>query len=217
VLKISKAGFSGFEWGIGIPGTIGGAINGNAGAFGGCISDNIKEVEVLSLEEEVQSIVFKKEDCDFGYRSSIFKKTQKYVITKASFVFRKSDKDTILEKMKDIVQKRAGKQPKGFSAGSVFKNYEGVIDKKYFKKYPELEKFSENGFIPAGYLIDKCNLKGIKIGDAQIDAQNGNFIINLGSAKADNVLKLVNIVKREVKGKFNISLQEEIKYIGEFN
>lgn len=216
--KVSNLGLSGFEWGAGIPGTVGGAINGNAGAFDGCISDNIKEVEVLDIskKEEVKRMVFKKEDCSFDYRNSIFKKTQNYVILSASFSFEKNEKEFVLEKIKSNLAKRSGKHPKGFSAGSVFKNYQGGISKKYFKKYPELEKFIENGIVPAGYLIDKCNLKGMRIGDAQIDPTHANFIVNLGSAKAENIIKLINICKKEIKERFDITPQEEIKYIGEF-
>lgn len=217
ILKISNAGLSGFEWGAGIPGTIGGAINGNAGAFNGCISDNIVEIEVLNIfGDEAKRLVLKKENCRFSYRNSIFKETQYYIILKASFILKKLEKELILEKIDNILKKRAGKHPKGFSAGSVFKNYQGSVNKKYFKKYPELEKYSENGIIPTGYLIEKCNLKGIKIGDAQIDPEHANFIINLGNAKAENIVKLINLCKKEIKERFNIDIQEEIKYIGEF-
>ncbi|MDD4409615.1 MAG: UDP-N-acetylmuramate dehydrogenase [Candidatus Pacebacteria bacterium] len=214
VIKISNAGYSGFEWAVGIPGTIGGAINGNAGAFGGSISDNIIEVSTYSVGEGEK--VFSKEECDFRYRSTIFKKTQKHVILSGVFSFVKEDNSSVLARVKANIQKRAEKQPKHFSAGSIFKNYEGRCNRKLYKKYPELEKFSENELVPAGYLIDRCNLKGMRIGDAQIDQKNGNFIVNVGNAKADNVVKLIHIIKKEVNDRFGILLDEEIKYIGEF-
>jgi UDP-N-acetylmuramate dehydrogenase len=192
-------GFSGLEWAAGIPGTLGGAINGNAGAFGSSISDNIYEIDVLKLKkDEVKKIVMKKNDCDFVYRSSIFKVSSNYTILSGTFILKKKDKESMRNEVDNILKKRIGKYPIGFSAGSVFKNYEGEIDKKLFKKYPELQNYSEKGIIPAGYLIEKCNLKGTKIGDAQISPDHANFIINLGKAKSDSVLKLIVLIKKTV-------------------
>jgi UDP-N-acetylmuramate dehydrogenase len=213
VMKISSLGLSGLEWASGIPGTVGGAINGNAGAFGGCISDNLKRVDAFSLKEGRMLSLYK-DDCHFSYRRSIFKDSQDYLILKGVFSFSESDRGEIMRTIKGNIEKRMAKQPKGFSAGSVFKNYEGTVDKKLFRKYPELEAFSNNQFIPAGYLIDKCGLKGMMMGDAQIDKGNGNFIVNLGSAKADNVMKLIKIIKGEVLSRFGIVLTEEIKFLG---
>ncbi|MDD5639398.1 MAG: UDP-N-acetylmuramate dehydrogenase [Candidatus Pacebacteria bacterium] len=208
-------GFSGIEWAAGIPGTLGGAINGNAGAFGSSISDNINEVDVLKIEKgKADKIVMKKNDCNFVYRSSIFKVSSDYIILSGIFILIKKDKKLIRGEIDNILKKRVGKYPSGFSAGSIFKNYEGEIDKKLFKKYPELQIYNEKGIVPAGYLIEKCNLKGTKIGDAQISPNHANFIINLGKAKSDSVLKLIALIKKTVKEKFGISIQEEIKYLG---
>lgn len=214
VNQCSNLGFSGFEWGAGIPGTIGGAINGNAGAFGSSIADNIYQANVLWIGKgKVEKRTIKKDDCKFAYRSSLFKQSNNYIILSAIFVLQKREKKLIKESIANILKKRMGRYPKGFSAGSIFKNYEGKADEKLFKKYPELKSFNEKGIISAGYLIEKCNLKGMKIGDAQISPNHGNFIINLGEAKSENVLKLISLVKKEVKNKFKINLQEEIKYL----
>lgn len=215
VMKVSASGYTGLEWAAGIPGTIGGAINGNAGAFGGTISDNLKEVKVFSLKENREKLM-SCEECCFGYRVSVFKNTFDYLILGGLFRFNKDLKETISDRIKENLKKRGGKQPKAFSAGSVFTNYEGGVDKKLFKKYPELENYVDNGIVPAGYLIDKCNLKGMKMGDAQIDSGNANFIVNNGEAKAENVVKLISIAKKAVKERFGITLKEEIKYIGRF-
>jgi len=213
--QMMDIGFSGFEWAAGIPGTLGGAINGNAGAFGGTISDDILGINVLKIKDgTVETSVFSKSDCKFAYRSSIFKTSQDFIIVSAAFVLEKKDKEIISEKVSDILKKRLGKHPKGYSAGSVFKNYEGEVNKKLFKKYPELQAFSEKGIVPIGYLIEQCGLKGTRIGDAQISPDHANFIINLDGAKSDNVLKLISLIKREVKEKFEIEICEEIKYLG---
>jgi len=210
--QVSALGFTGLEWAAGIPGTIAGAINGNAGAFNGVISDSIISLKVLQIKDaENREII--KEDCKFSYRSSIFKKNSDYIIVSGKFFFKKKNVEEINKSIQDVIAKRLGKHPKGFSAGSVFKNYEGDIDQKLFKKYPELKSFKERGIIPVGYLIDKCNLKGTKIGDAKISDEHGNFIINLGQAKSDNVLKLISLIKKEVKNKFGIDIQEEIKHL----
>ncbi len=214
VMKVSNQGYSGFEWAVGIPGTVGGAINGNAGAFGGCIADSIMKIDVLLLNSKGFEILsFEKEDCCFNYRGSVFKNNCKYIITGAWFTVKQDNKDLILKIIKENILKRNSKQPNSYSIGSIFKNYEQLVDKKYYKKYPKLKDFNEKGLIPAGYLIDMCNLKGMKIGDAQIDLKNANFIINNGEAKAENVLRLVNIIKRAVNERFNILLEEEFIYI----
>jgi UDP-N-acetylmuramate dehydrogenase len=213
--QMMDIGFAGFEWAAGIPGTLGGAINGNAGAFGESISDNVLEIDALRVMDGIiEKIVLKKSDCGFAYRSSIFKASQGLIILSATFVLKKQDRIAINEKVSSIFKKRLGKHPKGYSAGSVFKNYEGELNKKLFKKYPELQEFSEKGMTPIGYLIERCGLKGTRIGDAQISPDHGNFIINLEGAKSDNVLKLISLIKRGVKEKFEIDIREEIKYLG---
>lgn len=215
ISQVSSFGFGGFEWAAGIPGTVAGAINGNAGAFDGVISDNISEVIVLKIgTASLEEMVIKKSKCNFSYRSSLFKKNKEYIIISADFIFKKKDIAEIKEKIQSNIKKRAGKHPKGFSAGSVFKNYEGSINNRLLKKYPELESFQEKGIVPIGYLIEKCNLKGTRIGDAKISDEHGNFIINLGQAKSDNVLKLMTLMKSEVKNRFEIDIKEEIKYLG---
>lgn len=215
VSQFLSLGFSGFEWAAGIPGTLGGAINGNAGAFGSSISDNIYEVDVLKIgKEEVKKNRYKKVACKFVYRSSVFKTSSDYIILSGTFILRKKDKKIMKDEVNNILKKRIGKYPIGFSAGSVFKNYEKEVDKKLFKKYPELKEYTEKGVIPAGYLIEKCNLKGTRIGDAQISPDHANFIINLGKAKSDSVLKLIFLIKKTVKEKFGILIKEEVKYLG---
>lgn len=196
--------FVGLEWGIGIPGTLSGAINGNAGAFNESISDSIESVEVLEIGKGIKE--FKKKDCQFGYRTSIFKNNPNLIILSAKLNLAKGDPSS---KIRSNFEKRK-KYPKGFSLGSVFKNYYGEFD---FKKFPQFKEIYEKvGYIPAGMLIDECGLKGFKIGDAEISLSHANFIINLKNAKAENILKLINLIKKEVKNKFLIDLEEEIQF-----
>jgi len=202
---ISKLkGFVGLEWGVGIPGTLGGAINGNAGAFNQSISDSIVSVEVLEVGKGIKE--YKNKNCKFGYRTSIFKNNPKLIILSAKLNL---SKGSPAKKIKENVEKRRNNYPHGFSLGSVFKNHYGSID---FKKYPKIKEFyDKRGYISAGMLIEECGLKGFSIGDAQISPQHANFIINNQNAKAENVLKLINFIKKEVKKKFLIDLEEEIQ------
>ena len=183
--------YTGLEWAVGIPGTVAGAINGNAGAFGGEMSELIKQVKVLEIKDnQIIEKDFSKEDCKFSYRNSIFKNNPNLIIASAILELKKDNEENVKQKIKNNLSKRMSKQPKGFSIGSIFKNG---------------EDFS------AGELIEKAGLKGLQIGDAKISDEHANFIINLGKATSDDVLELIKIVKKEVKEKFSIDLEEEIK------
>lgn len=183
--------YTGLEWAVGIPGTVAGAINGNAGAFGGEMSELIKQVKVLEIKDnQIIEKDFSKEDCKFSYRNSIFKNNPNLIITSAILELKKDNEENVKQKIKNNLSKRMSKQPKGFSIGSIFKNGEDFF---------------------AGELIEKAGLKGLQIGDAKISDEHANFIINLGKATSDDVLELIKIVKKEVKEKFSIDLEEEIK------
>jgi len=204
--------FSGLEWGIGIPGTLGGAINGNAGAFGESISGSIERVFALEVKNgEVSEKTFNKKECCFGYRNSVFKNNSELLVVSAELKLFKAEEGKVEEAIKNNLEKRIKKQPKGFSAGSVFKNYYGKIEESIINNYPELKTFNDKESIPAGILIELCGLKGKQIGDAKISDEHANFIINLGSATSDDVISLINLTKKSVKEKFLIDLQEEIK------
>jgi len=189
-------GFSGLEWAAGMPGTIGGAIYGNAQAFGTKISDIVESVEAINLKTfEIRN--FSKEQCQFSLKNSIFKEAKEWVIISAVLEFKNEDVEQIKNKIKEFLEYRRTKHPMDFpSAGSVFVNPEN------------------NGEVtPAGVLIAKCNLAGKKIGGAQISEKHCNFIINLGKAKAKDVLALIKLAKTKVKKSFNINLVTEIQCI----
>ena len=203
---------SGLEWGVGIPGTLGGAINGNAGAMSASISDSIESVEVLEIKDsEISERTLSKEECGFGYRTSIFKNNHNLLVVSAQLKLSKAEGNEVEERIKANIDKRIKKQPKGFSAGSVFKNYSGKIDESIIENYPQLKIFNDKENIPAGLLIELCGLKGKNIGDAKISEEHANFIINFGNATSDDVMSLINFIKKTVKGKFLVDLEEEIK------
>lgn len=206
---------SGLEWAAGVPGTIGGAIYGNAQAFGTKISDAAEGVEAINLKTlELKNLT--KKQCRFSLKNSIFKKNKNLAIVSATLQFKKHGAKQIKNKIKEFLDYRKTNHPISLpSAGSTFVNPEIKIkNKKLLEKFPELDAYNKKGIIPAGYLISKCGLAGKKIGNAQISKKHANFIINLGGAKAKDVLYLINLAKKEVKNNFNISLEAEVQFIG---
>jgi len=193
IVKSVEAGFSGLEWGAGIPGTIGGCVAGNCGAYGHSISESVEKV--FTLEKE-----YSKKECEFKYRGSRFKKKEsREVILEVKLKLRTANKEKIKEEIKKILIDRKEKNPPYPSIGCIFKNFK-----------------SQNAnlkTITARSLIEECGLKGKRIGDAQISEQHSNFIINLGNAKAQDVLELINLCKQKVKRKFSLDLEEEIVII----
>lgn len=184
---------SGFEFANGIPGTIGGAIKQNAGAFGSEMKDIIKEVTYIDLKDNKIKTLSNKE-CKFKYRNSIFFELNT-IIVRAILKFEKKDRSEIYDKMNKNIESRKEKQPIDMpSAGSTFKR--------------------GNDFITAK-LIDECGLKGYSIGDAMISDKHAGFIVNKGEAKAKDVIELINYVKETVKEKKEKNIELEIEIIGE--
>ncbi len=212
----TKNNLTGLEWAVGIPGTIGGAIRGNAGAFGGSMAEIVKEVEVIKIQNSKFKIQkYQNKNCRFKYRDSIFKRNKNLIIISAILQLKKGNKLEIEKKIEKYLVHRKKFQPLKFpSAGSIFKNQKSKIkNQKLLNEFPLLIKFNQKGEIPAGFLIEKAGLKGKRLGGAQISKKHANFIINLGGAKAKEVMGLINLIKKEVKKQFNIALKEEIQYI----
>jgi len=195
-------GFSGLEWAVGIPGTIGGAVFGNAGAFGKSMKDIIETVEALDIRKD-KFINFKNKECRFGYRNSIFKKNKNLVIVSVELKLKKGNKKNIKKRIKENLIYKKEKQPLNYpSAGSVFKN-------------PRLRQGygGQSKSFTAARLIEECGLKGKQVGNAKISDKHANFIVNLGKAKAKDVKKLINFAKQRVKKNFKINLEEEIQFL----
>ena len=209
-----KKGFTGFEWAAGIPGQVGGAIYGNAGAFGASMADVVASVKALNIKSStLDSQNFSNKDCQFSYRSSFFKENKNYIILEAEIKLKKGDQELIKDKIKENLIYRKERQPLEYpSVGSVFKNIPltAANNQKLLLKFPDLQQFQEKGFIPVAYLIDECGLKGKKIGGAQVSEKHSNFIVNLGGARAEDVIILISLIKQKIRNKFGIELEEEI-------
>ena len=195
--KVSAAacreGLTGLEFASGIPGTLGGAVRMNAGAYGGEIRQVLKSAEVLTPEGEVLTLPV--EEMKMGYRTSIVSKMD-YVVLGAELALRKGEKEKIRAKMDELKEKRVSKQPLEFgSAGSTFKRPEG-----YF----------------AGKLIEDAGLRGFRVGNAQVSEKHCGFVINRGGATAQEVMELMETIVRRVEENSGVRLEPEVKRIGEF-
>ena len=213
---LSKAldiGAKGLEWATGIPGTIGGAVFGNSGAYGHSTAEIVEEVvamDPLTFEEKA----FSQEECSFDYRESVFKKNG-FIITSVALKLPKDETGEARKVVLEYIKERKNKIPPQPSAGCTFKNIPVTwAPQESLRKIPE-EKI-KGGKIPVGYLIDQCGLRGAKIGDAQISPLHANFIVNLGKATARDVYQLINLCKDKVQDKFSLTLEEEIRYLGNF-
>lgn len=215
VNKAKALGLSGLEWAAGLPGTLGGAIYGNAGSCGGEMADIIESVETFNpINKTIKRYV--KYQCDFRYRHSIFKE-KKEVILGAMLRLRESDPESVMKKMVENIRFRAQSQPlAGRSEGCAFKNVELALcpPAAYLADtHSEFTRFKNAEFLPAGFLIDKAGLKGLKIGGAMVSEQHGNFIIADESAKEEDISWILRIIKNKVLENYSIALEEEIRLI----
>lgn len=191
VRTLTKNSVKGLESLIGVPGTLGGALIMNAGAYGSEISNYLVSIKCITLEGNEK--IYMKEDLEFSYRYSNIPKNE--VVVEAKFQFQTGDINEIKINKDKASQSRRNNQPLQYrSAGSIFKNPKSGM--------------------AAGYLIDQARLKGLKKGDAEISTKHANFIINHGSATSENILDLIKIIKSEVYNKFKVKLDLEVKLMG---
>ena len=191
-IKLMNEGISGFEELSGIPGTIGGAIFMNAGAYGKEIKDI--NISTICMDYDGKTFELSNKEQEFEYRSSIFNKKD-YIILETKLKLEYGKKEEIKKKMDEYLSSRKEKQPIEYpSAGSTFKRQEGVITAK---------------------LIDECGLKGFQIGGAKVSEKHAGFIINYNNAKAKDVIDLIKYVKEKVYEKYGIKIKEEIRIVGE--
>ena len=216
VSSATSYNLSGLEWAAGIPGSIGGSIRGNAGAFGQDMDEIIENVEVFDIGKEKFEL-FSKNDCKFNYRDSIFKKNNKLVIWQAIIKLKPGKAEDIKDIINQHINYREQTQPRLPSAGCIFKNFKVVGMKKNSQKLAELarqEKIIKKEKIGAGWLIAKAGLKGKTIGGAKVSLEHANFIVNTKNATAEDVIMLISYIKQQVRDKYNVQLQEEIEYFG---
>lgn len=184
-------GLSGFEFAAGIPGTIGGAIRMNAGAFGGEMKDIV--ISTKCMDKSGKIIELSNEQQKFEYRKSIFE-TVDLIILQTIIKLQKDSKINIKTKMSELAEIRRKKQPLEYpNAGSIFKRCEDI---------------------PTAKMIDECGLKGYKIGDAEVSTKHSGFIVNKGKANASDVIKLTEHIRKEVKEKFDKDIELEILILG---
>jgi UDP-N-acetylmuramate dehydrogenase len=190
--RAAACSLSGLEFAEGIPGSLGGAIVMNAGAYGGEMQDIVMEVEAISPSG--QERIFRADELGFNYRSSVFQHNG-FIIVAARLQLKKGDQESIQIQMRAYARSRREKQPLEYpSAGSVFKRPPGFY---------------------VGPMIEELGLKGCRIGGAEVSIQHAGFIVNVGQATASDVLELIAIIKRAASEKFGVELQPEIRVIGE--
>jgi UDP-N-acetylmuramate dehydrogenase len=206
---------AGLEWAAGIPGTVGGAIRGNAGAYGGSISESIDSVEVFNFFS-AKFEKYNRQDCRFGYRQSIFG-NKNLLIWSGLFDLAPGASQDINEKIINIIKDRNGKLPKLPSAGSVFKNidFDFLFDNNtVLAQLAKKEEAVRGDKVGAGWIINQLDLKGKAIGGAKVSLEHANHIVNTGNATAEDVIMLISFIKQQVRTKLNIQLYEEIEYFG---
>jgi UDP-N-acetylmuramate dehydrogenase len=207
----SAHGLSGIEALAGIPGSVGGALRGNAGAYGTAIGDVVAEVEVLDAAS-LEYRRYRREACGFDYRGSLFKGRGDLVVVSARLPLSIDRPETVREKTEAILKSRGVVHEK--CAGSFFLNAE-VSDELLVKRFEAERKVVCRGCkIPAGWLIEQAGLRGEQLGGAKVSERHANYIINTGSATAEDVRRLAWLVKERVRERLGVELREEVSHVG---
>jgi UDP-N-acetylmuramate dehydrogenase len=212
----------GLEWAGGLPGTVGAGVRGNVGAYGGEIKDSLVSAEILDYSGDNPVLkTLTKADLQFAYRESLVKKNKKMIVISAKFRLKKvGDKE--LDEARKIyeknIQTRKDRHPLEYpNCGSVFKNIrEKEKIEKVLSVYPDLKENVEKkwyGKIAVASLIEKLGLKGFRIGDAQVSEKHALFIVNLGHAKAREVLEIIDTIQKKFQEKFGFTLEIEVEIV----
>ncbi len=192
--RAARLGLAGFEWAASLPGSLGGAIYGNAGAFDGDIAGNLIFLELIHRQYGRE--IWPVQKMEYGYRTSLIKREHPpVVILSADLILSRGDSQAIRTKMEQFIQLRHETQPQGASMGSMFKN-------------PSGEK--------AGRLLEAAGLKGKRMGSAEISSMHANYFINHGQTRADDMKALIDLAKKTVADKFGIALELEVELVGEW-
>ncbi len=191
--RCASKGLSGIEWAATVPGTVGGAVYGNAGAFGGDMAGNLISAELLTGNGKEKFTV---EQMRYGYRTSVLKRGEiKAIVLSAELGLKNATKEDVTVQIQQFSAHRKSTQPPGASMGSMFKNPSGDY---------------------AGRLIDAAGLKGTRIGNAEVSPLHGNFFINHGATRAQDIRALIQLVQKTVKDKQDVDLELEIEFVGEW-
>ena len=213
-LQTARAGFKGLEWAIGIPGTVGGALVSNAGAYRGNIGPLVRAVRVFA---DGRDQIVGPEWMEFSYRDSRLRRSgigRTVILSCTLHLAERGDPDAIVAEAKEYQAQRRAKQPYAPSAGSFFKN---VTDRALAETLPGLTPgMRAAGVIPAGLLSEACGLKGLRVGGAEVSEKHANFLINAGGATASDLRTLAGRVREAVHARFGVILEEEVLYVGDW-
>lgn len=213
-LKTAQAGLAGLEFAVGIPGTLGGALVSNAGAYRSNVSEFLTDLEIVYGGERRW---VKPDWMGFAYRDSVLRRANppSCALLRVRMRLRPGDPKAIYDEAREYQRQRIGKQPAPASAGSFFKN---VYDQALADRLSRLpERLRAAGVVPAGYLIEHAGLAGAKQGGAVLSRRHANFMLNVGGATATDVRNLAERVKREVAAMFGVHLEEEVQYVGDWS
>jgi len=212
---LNRQALSGMERMAGIPGTVGGAIYGCAGAYGQEIKDRLEKIKIFN-GKKIHWIT--KQQCRFGYRTSILKKRKSWIILEAEFKLIKTNAKTLQKISRDTIKLRAKKYPPhlkcpgSFFKNIVIKNIKPLSIKKAFLKKID-PQYIKHGKLASGYLLDQIGAKGITVGGIAVAEYHGNLIYNKGGGKSTDIKKLADLLKKRVQKKFGITLEEEVQYL----
>lgn len=210
---VATAGLGGLEKMAGIPGTVGGAVRGNAGAFGTEIMDVVESVRVLDLKtEKVED--FPVDSCAFGYRQSHFKSHPNLVVLEMTCVLAIGNPETITSEMNSTIAERESRHIQNIrSAGSFFINPE-VSEEIQQKFLDDKGVVARESRVPAGWLLDLVSMGNKRIGDVQAGETHANYFINVGDGTADHVIQLASLAKTRVRDQYDVRLREEVQLVG---
>jgi UDP-N-acetylmuramate dehydrogenase len=214
---VINLGYEGLEWAGGLPGTVGGAVEGGVGCFGGEFKNLVLEVKAINLKTGEEKI-FSKDECLFEYRNSFFRQNKNWLIVETKLFFEnRKNKEELRKIALEKINYRKMKHPLEYpNAGSIFKNIPFEKAPKFVQDLAlEKNKVKDDPFpvIPAAFLISEAGLKGKRIGSAQISEKHANFIVNLGRATFNDVYQLIDFTKKFLEDKFEVEPEIEIKII----
>jgi UDP-N-acetylmuramate dehydrogenase len=214
--KTTEASLTGFEWAIGVPGTIGGALYGNAGCYGGETKDVVTSVDAYRIADG-QRVTYTNAECQFGYRESRFKH-EPHIILGCTMELKAGDRDASRARLHEIVEHRKEKQPLAqSSAGCLFKNIE-VTDEQQLTQLKRLSdippEMLQKRRISAGWLIQQAGFSGQRVGGVTVSEKHGNFVVNVDHGRAEDVILLSSMIKSKIRDEFGLMLEDEVQLLG---
>lgn len=214
--KATEAGLTGFEWAVTVPGTIGGAIFGNAEYNRGSTGDAVVSVDAYRIADGAR-VTLSREDCKFGYRDSYFKH-ERLLILGCVLELEAGDPAAISAKMIELLAKRKERQPfDNASAGCMFKNVEFSSDADIAKLRDAVDvpqEFIDAKRISAGWIVEHAGFKGYRLGNVGVSEKHANFVVNYGGGTADEVAQLVSMIQMKVRDEYGIALKTEVQFVG---